>query len=122
ANSISTPFITWRFKKERNLSSTIFLFNIFSSNYNFLIHNWRYINNMTVLNGYMAVVGCAAVAAAFIVLLNAATFGIPGLIAITGLGITSVLARVGYFAISKYINEEKNPEPDNSADCFGLSL
>jgi hypothetical protein len=63
--------------------------------------------NMQVLGGFMAVLGSAAVATAF-VLLNAATFGIPGLI-VAGLGFASILSGVGLFAASTYVNRQEKP-------------
>ncbi|MGC1183311.1 hypothetical protein [Legionella sp.] len=75
--------------------------------------------SMLVLSGFMAVVGCAAVATAF-VLLNAATFGVPGVI-VAGLGIASALTGVGLFAIDTYKNRQKHSELDNSTDFTAVS-
>lgn len=52
--------------------------------------------SMHILSGFMAVVGCAAVALAFLAF-NASTFGIPGLI-VAGLGVGMLLTGVGLFA------------------------
>jgi hypothetical protein len=60
---------------------------------------------MQVLGGFIALVGCAAVATAF-VLLNAATFGISGLV-VAGLGMASVLGGIGLFAAGTYKNRQK---------------
>lgn len=73
---------------------------------------------MQVLGGFMAVVGCAAVATAF-VFLNAATFGIPGLI-LAGLGVASILTGVGLFAAATYSNRHEKPNMSlvDSAPCL----
>ncbi|CEG55572.1 hypothetical protein [Legionella fallonii] len=53
--------------------------------------------SMQILGGFMAVLGAAAVAVAFTVL-NAATFGIAGLV-VAGIGAAVTLAGVGLFAV-----------------------
>jgi hypothetical protein len=73
--------------------------------------------NMQVLGGFMAALGCAAVATAF-VLLNAATFGIPGLI-VAGLG--AVLSVVGLFAASTYENKQEKPK-ESFVDASSLPV
>lgn len=71
--------------------------------------------SMQVLGGFMAVVGCAAVAAAFI-LLNAATFGTVGLV-VAGLGVAAVLSGVGLFATGTYKNRQlTSGGPDYAVD------
>ena len=72
--------------------------------------------SMQVLGGFMAVIGCAAVAAAFI-LLNAATFGVAGLV-VAGLGAASALVGFGLFATGTYKNTQIKPNEslDHSAD------
>ncbi|MCL9682755.1 hypothetical protein [Legionella maioricensis] len=67
---------------------------------------------MQVLGGFIALVGCAAVTTAF-VLLNAATFGIPGLI-VAGLGVAFVLGGVGLFA--RGTSQKNQTEPDVTID------
>jgi membrane protein implicated in regulation of membrane protease activity len=69
--------------------------------------------SMQVLGGFMAVLGCAAVAVAFIAL-NAATFGTAGLV-VAGLGIASALLGVGLFATGTYRNRKK-PEDEESSE------
>lgn len=62
--------------------------------------------SMQVLGGFIAAVGCAAVATAFI-LLNAASLGTVGLV-VAGLGAAAILAGVGLFA-----THSPKPEPAN---------
>lgn len=64
--------------------------------------------SMQVLGGFIAVVGCAAVATAFI-LLNAATFGTAGLV-VAGLGVAAVLSGVGLFTTGTYKNRQATPD------------
>jgi hypothetical protein len=59
--------------------------------------------SMYVLSGFITIVGCAAVATAFIVL-NAATFSTAGLV-VAGLGATSILAGIGIFGTEIYKNK-----------------
>lgn len=59
--------------------------------------------SMYVLSGFITVVGCAAVATAFI-FLNAATFSTAGLV-VAGLGVTSILAGIGIFGTEIYKNK-----------------
>lgn len=70
---------------------------------------------MMVLGGFIAVAGIAAVAIAF-TLLNAATFGVAGLV-VAGLGVTSILAGVGLFTAGTYRNRQatSNESLDDSA-------
>ncbi|PWY54026.1 hypothetical protein DGG96_19175 [Legionella qingyii] len=68
--------------------------------------------SMQILGGFMAVVGAAAVVVAFVVL-NAATFGIAGLIT-AGIGIAAALSGVGLFATGTYRNCQS--APDQSLD------
>jgi len=77
---------------------------------------------MQVLGGFMAALGCAAVATAF-VLLNAATFGIPGLI-VAGLGVASILAGVGLFAAGTYKKRQGTPNDslNDSVSLLGYSF
>lgn len=56
--------------------------------------------SMQVLGGFIAVIGAAAVAVAFVAL-NAATFGLAGLI-VAGLGSAAILGGVGLFAAGTY--------------------
>ncbi len=58
--------------------------------------------SMMVLGGFIAAMGVAAVAIAF-TLLNAATFGIPGLV-VAGIGVAAVLSGIGLFASGVYKN------------------
>ncbi|MDP1604142.1 MAG: hypothetical protein Q8M03_12860 [Legionella sp.] len=60
--------------------------------------------SMQVLGGFIAVVGCAAVATAFVLLLNAATFGV-----VASLGVAFILAGVGLFAAGTYGNRQETP-------------
>ena len=69
--------------------------------------------SMQVLGGFMAVLGCAAVAVAFVVL-NAATFGTAGLV-VAGIGLSSALLGVGLFATGTFKNRKK-PEEDESLE------
>ncbi|HBD7476101.1 TPA: hypothetical protein KKX77_002628 [Legionella pneumophila] len=64
--------------------------------------------SMMVLGGFIAAAGIAAVAIAFTVL-NAATFGITGLL-VAGIGSGAVLAGVGLFASGAYKNMSKNSD------------
>ena len=72
---------------------------------------------MQVLGGFMAVVGCAAVATAFI-LLNAATLGVAGLIVAGGLA--TIFAGVGLFAAGSYKNRQYIPN-DSLEDSANLA-
>lgn len=69
--------------------------------------------SMQVLGGFMSVIGCAAVATAFL-LLNVSTLGIAGLV--SGLGVASLLIGVGLFGTSTYKNLQTTP-----ADYIGNS-
>ncbi|EHL31028.1 ankyrin repeat domain-containing protein [Legionella drancourtii] len=60
--------------------------------------------SMQILGGFMAAVGCAAVAVAFI-LLNAATLGTAGLV-VSGVGMASILVGIGLFATGTYKNRQ----------------
>ena len=62
--------------------------------------------SMQVLSGFIAVAGCAAVAIAF-TLLNAASFGVAGLL-MAGVGIAATLLGVGLFAVGANNNEGTN--------------
>lgn len=68
--------------------------------------------SMMVLGGFIATAGIAAVAIAFTVL-NAATFGIAGLV-VAGIGVAAALSGVGLFATGAYKN--KNTTSDISLD------
>jgi DNA-directed RNA polymerase subunit L len=70
--------------------------------------------SMQVLSGFIAVAGCAAVAIAF-TLLNAATFGVAGLL-MAGVGIAATLLGVGLFAVGA-----NNNERTTSADQLSYS-
>jgi hypothetical protein len=59
--------------------------------------------SMYVLSGFITIVGCAAVATAFI-FLNAATFSTTRLV-FAGLGATSILAGIGIFGTEMYKNK-----------------
>ena len=65
--------------------------------------------SMVVLEGFIAVAGIAAVAVAFAVL-NAATFGIAGLI-VAGVGAAATLCGVGLFAADLYRNRQNEINP-----------
>ena len=64
--------------------------------------------NMQVLGGFIAVLGAAAVAVAFIAL-NAATFGLPGLI-MAAVGIAALVAGIGFFIAGTIKKHENNTE------------
>lgn len=68
--------------------------------------------SMTVLEGVIAATGIAAVAIAF-TLLNAATFGIAGLV-VAGVGVAAALSGIGLFAAGTYKNRQS--VSDNSLD------
>ncbi|CEG57247.1 hypothetical protein [Legionella fallonii] len=71
--------------------------------------------SMQILGGFIAAIGCAAVAVAFTVL-NAATLGIAGLVT-AGLGIASILGGVGLFALGSCRNQQiaTNEPPELSS-------
>ena len=64
--------------------------------------------SLMVLSGFIAAVGITAVAIAFTVL-NAATFGIAGIVVAT-IGVTLALSGMGLFAASAYKNRQKKDE------------
>ena len=64
--------------------------------------------SMMILGGFIAAVGIAAVAIAFTVL-NAATFGIAGLV-VAGVGIVATLSGIGLFATGAYKNRQATSE------------
>ncbi len=72
--------------------------------------------SMMVLGGFIAAVGVAAVAIAF-TLLNAATFGIAGLV-VAGTGAAAVLSGLGLFAAGAYRNRQTTA-PDESLELSG---
>ena len=72
--------------------------------------------SMQILGGFMAVLGVAAVAVAFTVL-NAATFGIAGLV-VAGIGAAVALAGVGLFAVGSL----KKYEATSSTNDISLSV
>ena len=63
--------------------------------------------SMQILGGFMVVVGCAAIATAFI-LLNATTFGMTGLV-VSSIGVASILVGIGLFATGTYRNRQTIP-------------
>lgn len=65
--------------------------------------------SMMVLGGFIAAAGIAAVAIAF-TLLNAATFGVSGLI-LASVGVATILSGVGLFATAAYKNRQAIPDP-----------
>jgi hypothetical protein len=71
--------------------------------------------SMMVLGGFITVAGIAAVAIAFTVL-NAVTFGIPGLI-VAGLGVAAALSGMGLFAAGAYKNRMGTPDELTPAPC-----
>lgn len=75
--------------------------------------------SMQILSGFIAVVGCAAVATAFI-LLNAASMGTVGLV-VAGIGAALVLASVGLFATSGH-KDRPIPAPLMEPQAAALSL
>lgn len=64
--------------------------------------------SMQMLGGFIAVMGIAAVATAFVAL-NAATFGIAGL-AVAGLGMTAILGGIGLFSAGTYKKHQSIPD------------
>lgn len=64
--------------------------------------------SMQILGGFIAAIGSAAVATAFVAL-NAATFGIAGLVA-AGLGVAAILGGVGLFAAGTYKQYQSKPD------------
>ncbi|CEG55634.1 hypothetical protein [Legionella fallonii] len=64
--------------------------------------------SMQVLGGFLAAIGAAAVAVAFVVL-NAATLGLAGLIT-AGLGVASILGGVGLFGTGAYRGCQSTPD------------
>lgn len=72
--------------------------------------------SMMVLGGFIAAAGIAAVAIAF-TLLNAATFGIAGLIT-AGVGVAATLAGVGLFAGGAHKYKQSEAAPSNEAELF----
>lgn len=75
--------------------------------------------SMHVLGGFMAALGCAAVATAFI-FLNAATLGITGLV-VASLGTASILAGIGLFGMGTYNNRQTIPN-ESLDDIAALSF
>jgi hypothetical protein len=76
--------------------------------------------SMQVLGGFIAVLGCAAVATAFI-FLNAATAGVAGLI-VAGLGVACIVAGVGLFATSTYKKEQAKPGDSLGSSNLEINL
>jgi hypothetical protein len=72
--------------------------------------NYSPITNISlmVLSGFIASVGITAVAIAFSAL-NAAIFGIAGIIVAT-IGVTTALSGMGLFAVSAYKHRQKTDE------------
>jgi hypothetical protein len=83
------------------------------------VENFPLSNNisMMVLGGFIAVVGVAVVALAFI-LLNAATGGITGLV-IAGIGTAAALSGIGLFAFGSQGNNQPNSQ--DTLDFFETS-
>lgn len=67
---------------------------------------------MQVLGGFIAVLGISAIAISFVAL-NAATFGIVGLVC-AGVGVALLLTGVGFFAGAPVTNYCNTVEPDSS--------
>ena len=65
-------------------------------------------SNMQILGGFIAAIGIAAVATAFVAL-NAATFGIAGLV-VAGLGAVAILGGVGLFAVGTCKKYQSTPD------------
>ena len=72
---------------------------------------------MMVLNGFIAAAGIAAVAVAF-TLLNAATFGITGLVVAIG-GTAAALTGIGFFAAGA--SNSKSKKNDDSYSLYSHS-
>lgn len=75
--------------------------------------------SMQVLGGFIAVMGCAAVAAA-LVYINVVSFGVGGLL-VTCLGSASVLLGVGLFAGGLYKNRQSSLK-ELPEELVGLSI
>ncbi len=75
---------------------------------------------MMVLGGFIAAAGIAAVAIAFTVL-NAATFGISGLV-VTGIGVAAALSGAGLFTMGayKYKNTTSDIILDHSSNIVSI--
>lgn len=67
--------------------------------------------SMQILNGFIAVLGVAAVAVAFTAL-NAASMGIPGLVVATA-GVASILTGIGLFAANHFKSSEVSQDSSN---------
>ncbi len=63
---------------------------------------------MQIFGGFIAALGAAAVAVAFVAL-NAATFGLAGLIT-AGLGVAALLTGVGLFAAGTFRHSQTMPD------------
>lgn len=74
--------------------------------------------SMQILGGFMAVVGSAAIATAFI-FLNASTLGLAGL-ATAGLGAAFLVAGIGLFGAYNYKQSKANESNEAMAPCYLL--
>ncbi|MGC1182344.1 hypothetical protein [Legionella sp.] len=74
--------------------------------------------SMQILGGFMTVLGAAAIAVAFTVL-NAATFGITGLV-MAGIGAAVTLSGVGLFAVGslKKCESDLDSDDDNTPKVY----
>lgn len=75
--------------------------------------------SMQILSGFIVAIGVAAVAVGFVAL-NAATFGLAGLI-VAGLGAVAILGGVGLFATGTYYRKHQST-PDVIIDDYLASI
>ncbi len=73
--------------------------------------------SMRILSGFITALGLAAVAIAFLVL-NAATFGILGIV-VAGIGIGLALGGIGLFATTTRVTKSMGKPVDQLDSCYG---
>ncbi len=73
--------------------------------------------SMRILSGFITALGLAAVAIAFLVL-NAATFGIPGIV-VAGIGIGLALGGIGLFATTTRVTKTMGKPVDQPDSYYG---